>query len=252
MAVRRFAGGPVSAANPNKTRPVAQRCHSVLDRLNVKPAQLAQIGFIVIAAVVVYAFVATAKDGESRRACTPLCTMRPNYADRNRLAPDFELPNLQGKKVRLSDYRGKVVILNFWTKTCPPCLEELPSFADLAKVLRQEPNMELLTISTDDTVAEARDTLLSVLGAEPPFEVLLDPDSKIVGDKYGTELYPETWFIDPSGVIRARVDGKRDWATALTLDLARSFMGPVACDISLSKGNLSGAHADLCEDVEPG
>ena len=217
----------------------------------MKPAQFAQIGFIVVAALIVYAFVATAKDGESRRACTPLCTMRPDYADRNRLAPDFELPNLKGKKVKLSDYRGKVVVLNFWTKTCRPCLEELPSLADLARVLEREPNMELLTICTDDTVKEAEETLASVLGQPPPFEVLMDPDSKVVAEKYGTELYPETWFIDPSGVIRARIDGQRDWATALTIDLGRSLMGPVACDVSLKQGSLSGAHADLCEDLDP-
>jgi len=218
----------------------------------VKAPQVFQIGFIVIAALVVYAFVATAKDGESRRACTPLCTMRPDYADRNRLAPDFELSNLKGQKVRLSDKRGKVVILNFWTKTCRPCLEELPSLANLARVLKQDPRMELITICTDDTAKDARETLDSVIGGEPPFEVLMDPDAKVVADLYGTQLYPETWFVDPKGVIRARIDGQRDWAQALTVDLARSLIGPVACDVSVKRGSLSGAHAALCEDVDPG
>ena len=217
----------------------------------MKPAVLAQFGFIVLAALAVYAFVATARDGEGRRACTPLCTMRPNYADQNRLAPDFELANLKGDKVRLSDYRGKVVILNFWTKTCRPCLEELPSLGDLAQVLKRQEGMELVTICTDDTAADAQETLKSVMGGKVPFEVLMDPDSKVVADKYGTTLYPETWFIDPRGVVRARIDGQRDWATALTVDLAKSLQGPLACDISFSKGVASGSQVSLCEDLNP-
>jgi thiol-disulfide isomerase/thioredoxin len=121
----------------------------------VKLPVLVQFAFIAVAALLVYAFVSTARDGEGRRACTPLCTMRPSYADRNRLAPDFELKNLKGEAVSLGDYRGQVVIMNFWTKTCRPCLEELPSLADLAKVLEQHPNIELITISTDDTAEDA-------------------------------------------------------------------------------------------------
>jgi len=217
----------------------------------VKPAVLAQLGFIVLAALAVYAFVATARDGEGRRACTPLCTMRPNYAGNNRLAPEFELANLEGKKVRLSDYRGDVVILNFWTKTCRPCLEELPSLGDLAKVLKRQKGIQLVTICTDDTAAEAKETLKSVMGGDVPFEVLMDPDSKVVADKYGTTLYPETWFIDPTGVIRARIDGQRDWATALTIDLAKSLASPQTCDISFNKGVPRGSEVAFCDELNP-
>ena len=177
--------------------------------------------------------------------------MRPNYAAQNRLAPDFELANLKGDKVRLSDYRGKVVILNFWTKTCRPCLEELPSLGDLAQVLKRQQGMELVTICTDDTAADAKETLKSVMGGNVAFEVLMDPESKVVADKYGTTLYPETWFIDANGVIRARIDGQRDWATALTIDLAKSLQSPIACDISFSNGVASGSHVSLCEDLNP-
>lgn len=217
----------------------------------MKPAVLAQFGFIVLAALAVYAFVATARDGEGRRACTPLCTMRPNYAGNNRLAPQFELSNLEGKKVRLSDYRGDVVILNFWTKTCRPCLEELPSLGDLARVLERQKGVKLVTICTDETAADAKETLKSVMGGDVPFEVLMDPDSKVVSDKYGTTLYPETWFIDTKGVIRARIDGQRDWATALTVDLAKSLTNPLTCDVSFSKGVASGSHAAFCDELNP-
>src|SRR5687768_11459838 len=157
--------------------------------------------------------------------------MKPNYAGLNRLAPEFELESLSGGKVKLSQYRGKVVILNFWTKTCPPCLEEMPSLVELAKILESHPRIQLVTICTDDTMEEARDTLKSVLGGMPPFTVLLDPDSQIVGTKYGTKLYPETWFVDSRGVIRARFDGGRKWSDALAIDFAESLADPLTCEI---------------------
>lgn len=209
-------------------------------------ARLAQIGCVAFAAVGVYGFVATARDGETRRACSALCSLGPSYADDNRLAPDFELPRLGGGKLRLSSLRGKTVILNFWTKTCRPCLEEMPSIAQLAKSLREHPNIQLLTICTDETLEDARDTLRSVLGGDPPFEVLLDPDSEVVSDKYGTKLYPETWFIDPRGVIRARFDGARDWASPLPIELGHALGSPIACEASFRAGKPDSTAVAVC------
>jgi thiol-disulfide isomerase/thioredoxin len=215
----------------------------------VKPAQLAQLVIVVLAALGVYGFVLTARDAERRRHCTPLCAMRPAYAAQNRLAPDFELPALAGGKSRLSDYRGKVVILNFWTKTCGPCLEEMPSLAELAKVLEGNKHIALVTISTDESVEDVQGTLRSVLGGPPPFAVLVDPDAEVVSGKFGTKLFPETWFIDRDGVIRARFDGARDWSEALPIDLAKSLLDPAGCGIDFSAGRAVGKHASLCQDV---
>src|SRR6185436_19304467 len=117
----------------------------------MKTPQLAQLGFIVAAAIAVYSFVATARDGERRRVCGPLCHLQPNYSARNRSAPDFELPAVSGKRIKLSSYRGKVVVLNFWTKNCRPCLEEMPSFAEMAQTLRQDPGVAVITVSTDES-----------------------------------------------------------------------------------------------------
>jgi peroxiredoxin len=216
----------------------------------VRFADIAQLGFVVLASFGVYGFVASAQEGEARRACSALCALRPNYSAQNRLAPSFELPALDGGKVRLSDYRGKAVILNFWTKTCQPCLEEMPSIANLAKALRDHPRVALLTISTDETFDDVRATMKSVLGFDAPFPILLDPDADIVTGKYGTKLFPETWFIDENGVIRARFDGQRDWASPLTIDLANSLVGATHCDVQFSRGQLLGEDAAQCADLE--
>jgi thiol-disulfide isomerase/thioredoxin len=215
-------------------------------------AKAAQFTCIALAAAGVYGFVSTAREGETRRACTPLCAIRPDYAARNRIAPDFELPKVGGGTAKLSNYRGKLVILNFWTKTCRPCLEEMPSIAGLAKALAPHPDMALITVTTDDSVEDARDTLKSVLGGtEPPFVVMVDSDSKVVGDKFGTKLFPETWFIDRQGVIRGRVDGGRDWNAALTLDVLRSFDDPIQCGIEFRGTRPQGPFAGICGEVAP-
>jgi peroxiredoxin len=215
----------------------------------MKPAAALQMGFIVIAALAVYAFVSMARDSETRRACVPVCAMRPTYAGRNRTAPDFTLPDADGNQVRLSQYRGKTVVLNFWTTTCQPCLEEMPSIADLAKVLAKRDDVVVLTISTDLTKDVALTALHTLLREpKPPFSVLFDPESTVVHDKFGTELFPETWVIDPKGVIRARFDGARDWSNALVLDLIESFQRPATCAVEFQAGRAVGADATLCED----
>jgi peroxiredoxin len=218
----------------------------------VAVAKLIELAFIGCAAAGVYGFVAAAKDGETRRSCTSLCALRPDYAAQNRLAPDFELPSINGGKVKLSSFRGKVVILNFWTKTCRPCLEEMPSISDLAKALKAHPNVMLLTITTDESASDARDTMKSVLGGgDPPFEVLVDAENDVVRGKYGTKLFPETWFIDSEGIIRARFDGARSWASPLTIDLAKSLANPIACNVSFESGKPQGPMAGLCGEFTP-
>lgn len=215
-------------------------------------AKIVELAFIGCAALGVYGFVTAAKDSETRRSCTSLCALQPDYAARNRLAPDFELPSINGPKVKLSSFRGKVVILNFWTKTCRPCLEEMPSIADLAKALKAHPNVVLLTITTDEDAKDARDTMKSVLGGgDPPFEVLIDSESSIVRDKYGTKLFPETWFIDPQGVIRARFDGGRSWASPLIIDLAESLNNPIQCQVAFDGRKPQGPMANLCGEFTP-
>jgi peroxiredoxin len=217
----------------------------------MKPEQLAQSAqllFIVVAAFLVYTFVSVAQDGEARSACTPLCALRPAYADRDRTAPDFDLPDLAGQRVRLSSFRGKVVVLNFWTKTCRPCLEEMPSLADFSELLRQE-DAVLLTISTDESADDARGTLRAVLGKDPPFPVLIDPDAAVVNGKFGTRLYPETWFLDPEGVIRARVDGARDWTNPMVLDVVRMLRRPSGCAIAFDRGKPRGDRRGVCADT---
>ena len=213
------------------------------------PAVLAQVGFIAVAALGVYAFVGAAQHDMRRASCSALCRLQPAYAGADRRAPDFELPDMEGHPVRLSSYRGKVVVLNFWTKTCGPCLDEMPSVAELATISHNRSDFVVLTVTTDDGPDAVRDTLkVTLKGGDVPFPVLFDPEMSVVGARYGTHLFPETWIIDPEGVIRARFDGSKDWSTPLAVEVVEKLGRPGACPVEFFKSAPHGQFAGLCED----
>lgn len=214
----------------------------------VKWTTIAQILFILVAAVAVYGFVHAAQNDQRSTGCKAMCALRPAYAGRNRLAPDFELPDMNGKPVRLSSFRGKTVFLNFWTKTCRPCLEEMPALAELGRISQSRKDFVVLTVSTDEGPDDVRDALKVALNGDPPFPVLFDPESKVVLDKYGTQLFPETWVIDPNGIIRARFDGARDWSNSLAIDVGEMVSRWGGCPVEIFKGQPRGGFAGLCTD----
>jgi hypothetical protein len=63
----------------------------------------------------------------------------------------------------------------------------------------------------------------SLFKPDSKLKVLFDPTKSVVREKYGTRLFPETWIIDPDGVIRVRVDGQRDWSSPMVLDMIQSI-----------------------------
>lgn len=213
-------------------------------------AQLAQLAFIAVASFGVYSFVRAARHDQKLTGCAALCEFRPTYAGRDRTVPDFELTDLEGKRVAFSSFlgKGKPVVLNFWTKTCGPCLEEMPSLAALAKIVAKD-GIQVVTVSTDEGPDAVREHLQVVLeGKAPPFTVLFDPESEVVNGKFGTSLFPETWLIDGDGVIRARVDGKRDWTSPFVLEVLEMIGRPGGCPVEFLEGRRSGPARELCGD----
>jgi peroxiredoxin len=211
---------------------------------------LGQIAFVIVAALFVSGFVAVTKESESRRVCGAPCILRPDYMAAERRAPSFTLSDGKGASVSMESLRGKVVILNFWTKTCGPCLEEMPDLADLAKILRDRSDVAVVTVSTDEGPEDVAPTLKSVLHEAPPFTVLFDPDGdKVVSPKFGTRLFPETWIIDKRGVIRARFDGARDWSSAVVVEYIDALRRDEFCDVVIDRGRMSSKLGKLCEQI---
>jgi peroxiredoxin len=134
-------------------------------------------------------------------------------------APDFTLNDQYGKPWRLSAHRGKTIVMNFWTITCQPCVEEMPSLIDLARVAKQRPDLEIVAVTIDKTWQEVS----ALFPSDSPLRILFDPDRKMITGLFGTRLFPETWVIDADGIIRLRIDGARDWSQPLALNIIESF-----------------------------
>ena len=125
-----------------------------------------------------------------------------------KIAPDFELPDLVEKDVRLSDFRGKVVFLNFWATWCKPCREEMPSMEVLYKNFEQD-GLVVLAISID-RVTTKKDIPPFVKSLNLSFPILIDSWGQ-TDKRYKLMGVPETYIIDQQGVLREKVIGPRDW-----------------------------------------
>ena len=123
-------------------------------------------------------------------------------------APNFSLPGLDGKIVSLTDYKGKVVLLNIWATWCPPCVEEMPSMEKLYKELKGE-NFEILAVSID--ASGARDVAPFMKKHKLSFPALLNPKGTIKG-LYGAVGIPESFIINKEGIVEKKIIGARDWA----------------------------------------
>ncbi len=111
-------------------------------------------------------------------------------------APEFELTGLSGSPVKLSDYRGKVVLLNFWATWCIPCQQEMPLLQDRAS--RYPDKLVILGVNDDEPASLVEDF---TTGLKITFPILLDPGAKVQAT-YRVRGYPTSIIIDGSGVIR--------------------------------------------------
>ncbi len=125
------------------------------------------------------------------------------------LAPDFVAQDLDGAAVRLSNYRGSVVLLNLWTTWCPPCREEMPSMQELSGQLGAR-GLVVLAVSEDNGGAAAVRPFAQEFKLD--FKLLVD-STGTVGRLYGISGYPETFVIDREGRQLARFIGPRDWTS---------------------------------------
>ena len=124
-------------------------------------------------------------------------------------APDFTVKRLDGKPLRLSELRGKVVFVNFWATWCAPCRDEYPDLQAMAEELKGLP-LEMVAVSADEGFAEINEFLGSQRPPRPTMTIALDP-SKTVSHLYGTEKFPESYVIDAKGRIRLRFISVQPW-----------------------------------------
>lgn len=126
--------------------------------------------------------------------------------------PDFELETLAGEKVKLSDYKGKKVILNFWATWCPPCKAEMPHMQKFYEEKAEEKNVEILAVNLTGAerggnVREKVENFVDEYGLT--FTIPLDLDAEI-GKDYQAFTIPTTYLINTEGKIHQKIIGPMD------------------------------------------
>lgn len=153
------------------------------------------------------------------------------YGLEGKMAPAFALKNLAGETVQLSDYKGKVVFLNFWATWCEPCKEEMPAMNRLRAKLDGKA-FEILAISLDNNPVTAVPAFEKKEGITLSFPVLHDLNQALAKNSYRTTGVPESFLIDGEGKVVKHVIGSFEWdspqITKYFEDLIASNHGPDA------------------------
>jgi len=121
-------------------------------------------------------------------------------------APALELHDLAGATHRLEDYRGQVVLLNFWASWCTPCLREMPSLQRLAESLSEKP-FSLLAINMGESQYKAA---RSARGMDYHLPVMMDPQGDVF-QQWGGRMLPTSFLLDREGNVRYRILGDAEW-----------------------------------------
>lgn len=123
----------------------------------------------------------------------------------DQMAPDFELAMLDGGTARLSDYRGKTVVLNFWASWCPPCRIEMPYMENYYKEYKDKENVEILAVNMTELERGSSEKVNDFVDEHQlTFPILLDEMSAAM-NLYKVMIYPTTYIINADGIITDKV-----------------------------------------------
>ena len=128
----------------------------------------------------------------------------------------FELPNLDGQEVNISNYKGKYILINFWATWCKPCVRELPSLENLQSNFNAA-NFEIIAIHIGQTKDQVR-SFLTEQGIS--LNVLIDED--ITLSNWMVEAIPTTFLVNKEGIVEYRYVGEKDWGSESVISFIQS------------------------------
>ena len=158
-----------------------------------------------------------------------LSMLLPQSANSLQLEPyrvdqaQFSLPGLDGNTHALSDYRGKVVLVNFWASWCTPCVEEMPELSQLKQQLAGRP-FEILAINAGESKYKVGQ-FVKLINFNLP--VLLDPSTKVFNN-WGIKILPTSFLLDTEGRIRYRARGYTGWEHDQTVSIINKLIAETA------------------------
>ena len=136
-------------------------------------------------------------------------------------AKEFTLKDVTNKKVNLKDYRGKVVMLNFWATWCGPCREEMPSMEKLYKQFKEK-GFVIIAVASGEDINSVNKFIKQY---NLTFPALIDSEYKVT-DNYKVWALPTTYFINPRGQIIGKAQGGREWDTKQANQYITSLLQP--------------------------
>ena len=131
---------------------------------------------------------------------------------------EFELKDLENKSHTLSDYRGKVVLVNFWASWCSPCIREMPSLQRLANHFKDRP-FEILAVSVSEQRARV---IRQAKRINVDFTILLDKKGETF-KRWQAKMLPTSFIIDPDGQIRYQAIGPLEWDSDEVLEIVEKL-----------------------------
>jgi len=141
-----------------------------------------------------------------------------------RVPPDkdpvaINLKDMNGKNIRLSDFKGKIVFLNFWTTWCPTCRIEMPSMEKLHQKFKNK-DFTMVTINLQESASQVKAFFKEF---KLTFTALLDSTGE-VGASFGIRAIPTTYILDKTGRIIGRANGPREWDSKAAIALFENLM----------------------------
>jgi cytochrome c biogenesis protein CcmG, thiol:disulfide interchange protein DsbE len=146
-------------------------------------------------------------------------TLKQTIIEKNDTAPKFSIATDQGPTVGRNDFKGKLLVLNFWASWCQPCLEEWPSLNEFARRYKDK-GVTVLAVSVDRNEKRYRDFLAR---NKPEFLTARDPDTNISAS-YGTFAYPETYIINQQGKVVYKIAQGQNWTDPAFLNYFQSLL----------------------------
>ncbi len=130
-----------------------------------------------------------------------------------REAPDFSVRTFEGETLELKEFKGLVLVLDFWTTWCPSCREEMPMLVRVANRYRAK-GVRFVAMSQDD-IGDQKEVLTEFFYHQPDLKPFVGLGTSTLGDSYGVDAYPTLFVIDAAGKIRARKTGALDEQTVV-------------------------------------
>jgi len=135
-------------------------------------------------------------------------------------APEFAIKDDMGKELKLSDYRGNVVFLNFWYTTCAPCIHEMPDMELMNRFFKNR-KFKMVPISVDTNFDDVKEFYATYKLTSMP--MYLDP-GKNLANRYNVYKFPETYIIDGNGIVLKHYIGERAWSGATYMTAIEEYI----------------------------